>query len=515
MGRQVELYRAIYKDEYDKKNMEIVKENDKIMVKKFGKKYIELTKRIEEVKELLLKIKREREKVILVHDKDADGQSSGGIMKYLLEELGIEHETWASNRFDFEDIIEEHGKDNYFILTDLGSGQTEMMKNAGIPLEKTVILDHHLKLNNTFARYEVNPNLFGFSGSREISGAGLSYLVARRFGHVILSQIAIVGATGDMQGTFYGLNGLNRLLVMDGVKGKYVRVRIGLPVFGRETRPLFKSLQLMSEPKLFYEKKHVYGFLFKDVVMEYEDTIKPLNYIDFNEEILQKRLYRKFITMSPIFIRPFASIYITGENYELLSFPKLTPLRDAKEFSTLLNAMNRQNMVNKIGIKLTSFEHEKVLQNALSIQRKVRRKLAMSINEIISELDFRKRNMKFLVVLDETGIVEPHSTGTILQMLIDYLTPLYNKPLMGFTYSEDGIKISLRESKLLYLHGLDMAIAVEKVAKKHGGQGGGHPVACGAQVPSDRIEQFIRDLNKELYKQGLEKKIIYNISVKT
>ncbi len=514
----------LFEELENKKFKEIVKENTKEFLNKTNNKegFIKMRELILKVKKFIEENKNER--FIVVHDKDADGQSSGGIMYYTLKYgAGIKDvEKWASNRFDFDRVVEEYGKDNIFIFTDLGSGQTNLIKNAGIDLSKTIIFDHHLKLIDTYARFEVNPNFFGFSGTFEISGAGMTYLLAREYGLTKLSQIAIVGATGDMQNTFYGLRGLNRILLEDGVKSGFVKIRVGLPIFGRETRPLFKSLQLLSEPKLFRSKEHVYAFLFNEAKFEFVDTKKPLNDIGADiftdpqtgelstkEKVLQKLIYIEYIRKAPILLKPFASIFVTGENYELLSFQKGTPLRDSKEFATLLNAMNRQGRVSDIGIELTSFNHEKVIRQALSIQRKVRRELAKSIREISNELSERKMNYKFMVVLDETGVVQPHATGTILQMLIDQLTPLYNKPLVGFTRTDDGVKVSLRESKILYLNDLNLAVAVERSASKVGGVGGGHSVACGAKVPEDRLEDFLEILHKELYKQAIEKKILF------
>jgi RecJ-like exonuclease len=59
--------------------------------------------------------------------------------------------------------------------------------------------------------------------------------------------------------------------------------------------------------------------------------------------------------------------------------------------------------------------------------------------------------------------------------------------------NEEGIaKISARCSKLLFLRGLDLAGAIREAAKSVGGEGGGHAVACGAQVPEDKVPEFLK-----------------------
>ncbi len=56
----------------------------------------------------------------------------------------------------------------------------------------------------------------------------------------------------------------------------------------------------------------------------------------------------------------------------------------------------------------------------------------------------------------------------------------------------DGVaKISARCSKLLFLKGLDLGEAIREAADSVGGEGGGHAVACGAQVDDDKVDEFL------------------------
>lgn len=510
------VQKLLFEDRIREKAQNIIKENTKYFLEHTENKegFVNFLKLIQQVKKFIEE--NRKEDFVLVHDRDADGQTSGGIMYYLLNNhLDINVDVVNTNRSDFDKIAEEYGRDKIYVFTDVGSGQTDLIKEADIDLERTIIFDHHLKLIDTYAKYEVNPNFFGFSGSFEISGAGTVYMLVREFGLAELSQLAVVGACGDMQNTFYGLRGLNRLILRDGVRSGFINIIKGLPIFGRETRPLFKSLFLMTEPRLFKSDKQVYAFLFdKDIPYEY--VKEPLNVVYREmvngkqlEQLLIEEIYKEFMKKAPITLKPFSSIYVIGENYELNSFPRGTPLHDSKEFATMLNAMNRLDKIEEVGIKLTTMRHSKVLPQAISIQRKARRELAKSINAILDQLDVRKRTYRFMVVLNETDLVSPHNTGTILQMLIDTLTPLYNKPLVGFTYSsDDEIKVSLRESKILYLSDVNLAVAVERASEKVGGIGGGHPVACGAKIPASRLDDFLEILHKELIKEGIRKGFI-------
>jgi len=473
-------------------------------------KYIKFMKAFEKAKELILKNKNDS--VAVVHDRDADGLSSGGIVINLLEREGIDWASFDSDRTyeSFEYVKKEFG-DRLIIFTDLGTGQLEVLKELGFDLNNIIILDHHLKINNIYAKYELNPNIYGISGSMEVSGAGLAYLLARTFGYYDLSQYAIVGATGDMQNSFGRFYGLNRVILNDAINSGVVLVKEGIPIFGRETRPLFKSLQMLNEPRLFVSEKQVYWFLYNVADMSFDDVKKPLNYIERGKEkFLQKKLIELYLSKAPLVLKPFVSVYMVGEIYTLTTKEKGTPLRDASEFATLLNATNRQDE-RDVGVGLLTSGSSKYVQRALYLLRKNRIELRESISHILSELDKRRKEYDFMVVLDETGAVKPHLSGTLLQLIIDRLTPLYNKPIVGFTEQDDKFfKVSMRESKVLFINGINMAVAIEKASRKVGGQGGGHPVACGATIPKARIHEFLKYLHKELLKQAVEKGLMFS-----
>ena len=62
-----------------------------------------------------------------------------------------------------------------------------------------IILDHHQGEYPETPFLEVNPNRFGYSGSEEVSGSGLAYLLSLELdrNNKDLASIAIVGAVGE------------------------------------------------------------------------------------------------------------------------------------------------------------------------------------------------------------------------------------------------------------------------------------------------------------------------------
>ena len=75
------------------------------------------------------------------------------------------------------------------------------------------------------------------------------------------------------------------------------------------------------------------------------------------------------------------------------------------------------------------------------------------------------------------------------------------KPIIGFTPigdDKEGIKVSLRCSRLLAYDGIHFGNLIRKVAKKVGGTGGGHSVACGAYIPEGRTNEFLNLFDESL-----------------
>ena len=49
--------------------------------------------------------------------------------------------------------------------------------------------------------------------------------------------------------------------------------------------------------------------------------------------------------------------------------------------------------------------------------------------------------------------------------------------------------------------GVDLAVAMGKACSAVGGQGGGHRIAAGGSVPSDKVEEFLRILDETIGEQ--------------
>lgn len=60
------------------------------------------------------------------------------------------------------------------------------------------------------------------------------------------------------------------------------------------------------------------------------------------------------------------------------------------------------------------------------------------------------------------------------------------------------IKISARGTDELIEKGLNLGIIMQTIAKRYNGNGGGHKIAAGAQIPESDQKNFLTDLKNEV-----------------
>ena len=188
---------------------------------------------------------------------DADGLSAAGIIGKALHREGINYHVRSVRQLELPIISEismMKGFDN-IIFSDLGGGQMEGI-NKYLSNKNIVILDHHPTLIAPATENIINisPFDFGFDGSNQVSGAGISYFIAKQFdkANIDSSPIAIVGALADRQdkGKKNSLIELNKKIVQDGVKADILEEKLDIRLFGRETRPIYQALEYTTDPFL-------------------------------------------------------------------------------------------------------------------------------------------------------------------------------------------------------------------------------------------------------------------------
>ncbi len=427
----------------------------------------------------------------IVSHMDADGISSCAILSKAFERAGIEH-TFSCVKLN--ELSKIPPSEN-MVFCDLGSGQQQEIKQLFSGSNITII-DHHQFECSLFPCH-FNPFLVGINGGTEVSGSGMSYFFSKALDpkNVDLSQIAIVGAIGDMQALWGRLEGLNRSILDDGIKAGVVTASPDLLLYGRYTRPIFKSLQYFSDPPIpgvsGSESNAVALLGNLDIDIKEEDW-RTLSDLSFEEkQRLGTELIRRILSELPKEFVHLAPKLVFGEAYSFECEDRYSPLRDASEFSTCLNATGRNNHP-EIGVEVAKGNRGIYFDKLKILLKRHRRKLAQSISLIdsrgISHLD----NIQYF---DGTGITDA-LVGTVAGMMLGSEECNPFMPLIGYTPIDDStIKVSVRCSKLLVHRNLNMGTILRDVAANYGGVGGGHAFACGAYIPFEHITAFLHDIS--------------------
>jgi len=451
----------------------------------------ELLRRARDIAELL----RKKDEVKVVTHVDADGITSGAIALESLRRMGVETDITFVKNLD-ANVLDDIADENVFVwFTDLGSGALDLIIEKDV---ECVITDHHVPPRCHY-RYQLNPHDFGYDGTYELSGATTTYLVAKNLGfNYDLVSIAIVGAVGDLQDSREGrLLGLNRKILEEAVQGRFVEVVRDLRLFGKQTRPVYKMLEYTFDPYLpgiSGNEKGAVEFL-ESLGIPLKDGDLWRRWIDLTPE--EKRtIVSELVKVCIEAGMPINLIKrLVGETYILLREEEGTELRDAMEFSTLLNATARYGHCD-IGLRVCLGDRGEAFRRARSLLRNHRRNLSEGLR-----------------LVDEIGIVELeniqffHAGNGILDTIVGIVAGMcfckanLNKPIVAFAYSDEGVKVSARATQRLVERGVHLAKAIKVAAERVGGQGGGHSIAAGATIPRGAEEEFLRELDRIIGEQ--------------
>ncbi len=470
---------------------------------------------LKRAKEIALKI-RDAESVVVISHIDADGITAGSIAARSLERLGKDYRVEFVKQLDSRKIEELKDENPPLVwFTDLGSGMIHEMYGLNavitdhhVPSSLHVVIPKHARKNlRTFfeemSRTDVlhlNPHLFGKNGAVDISGAGTTYLVARELDrrNVDLSALAIVGAVGDLQDSEYlKLIGTNRIILKEAKEHGFVDYFLDARFFGRETRPIYKMLQYSTDPilpTLTGDEKACINFLRElGIPLKRENWRRWIDLTFEEKRLILSELVKLILRMG--YGHELAERLI-GEVYILTKEERGTPLRDAKEFATLLNACGRYNKAI-IGYNVCLGDRDSSYKEALKMLNRHRRNLVEGLN-FVKEIGLIKR--EYLQYFHAGDRINENIVGIVASMLLSEETR-EELPIIAFANSEDGnIKVSVRSPRSLVNRGLDFSIIMKEASAKVGGYGGGHNIAAGASIPRGKEEEFIEIVEKMIKK---------------
>ncbi|AEG17530.1 single-stranded-DNA-specific exonuclease RecJ [Methanobacterium paludis] len=431
---------------------------------------------------------------------DCDGITAGSLLSLMLDRLGKEHEI----EFISLDKIDDLKTTNELtIFSDLGSGQN--LDKFCTSSSKVLVLDHHppLREMNHYKKcefLEINPHFYNMDGSYEISGGGMTYLLAKTFGFYDLSWMGVLSAVGDMQNSLTGkLQGLNQDILTDSVQNNFVESINDLSIYGRQTRPLFVALSYFGDVNLpITNNKTECILMLNKLGIPTKNGRKNRSLCDLSVEE-KSTLFSELVRMlsrevPPKYVRYIPKL-ICGDSYEFLNEKKYSPLRDASEFSTAVNACSRHEHP-EIAMRVLKGDRALALDDMDDLAREHKRYLAQKMDWVREEERIIPMNN---IQYFNGSEIKSNVIGTIAGMILSYGD--WKKPIIGFTEigdGKDGLKVSLRCSRLLAYNGVHFGNLIRKVAEKVGGTGGGHSVACGAYIPEGSTEAFLNIFDESL-----------------
>ena len=456
--------------------------------------------------------------VIIASHIDADGISAASVASSALDRAGIKHEAIFLKKLDDQTIDSLCNKANESLiwLTDLGSAYVSKFGASNV-----IITDHHQTEDQcaketkdaqatlfSFSNADhLNPFFFGYAGARDISGAGLAFLVAIEMDkeNQNLVGLPIIGAIGDMQDLeTRKLSGLNSKIVDIGVKIGKVRRTKDLRLFGTETRSLTKLLEFASDPLLPGLSNNSIAceeFLQMLKISIFEnDSPRHWSYLSTQEK------HRILNALTRLILENGGDESdverLTGEVYIFPDEQKGNPTREAREFATLLNSCGRNDMP-QLGMEICKGNRGDAMQKAFKLLQEHRENLS---NALMFVRDIGISSTGSIQHFHCADQVKDTIVGAIVGIILGSGEVDRNRPLIGFAVSKEPsgeykIKASLRGTYELVERGLNLATAVKKAAESVGGIGGGHNIAAGATLPLGTEEEFLSILDKEVTRQ--------------
>jgi RecJ-like exonuclease len=460
------------------------------------------------LKEGAVKLKEigKEQTIRLVSHIDADGISAGAIIIKAMKEGGWKYHFTPVKQLDRKEL-EILARENYqlYVFTDLGASNLldieELFKGKAV-----FVLDHHKpgKENAKENIIHINPNLFGIDGASEISGAGVTYFFCRELNekNKKMAYTALIGAIGDVQ-IKESISELNQEIINDAIESGKIRIERGIRFFGYSTKPIHKIIAYCKEqviPEISGDEAISIEFLQKIGIYGRDESkfrtlsqLKPEEMNRLAEEIIKKIGNGR------------KAEDIMWDNY-ILADEKEDMMRDAREFSTLLNACGRMGKPS-LGIGACLGDDE--------IKKEAIKTVQDYKAEIMNAMDFFNANRNTRNVIEKKGYIIINAKDKIKETIIGTLMSMISKSgmvasgsyIIGMARSDENkTKASLRYAGENMEADLRETIK-EIIEKLKSGEFGGHKNAAGAIIPSDKEEEFIKISEEVLERKCMEEGI--------
>ena len=438
--------------------------------------------------------------IAIITHLDADGITSGSIMAMTLRRMGARFSlrTVSDLNSSVVEKMKAEGRD-FYVITDLGGGWASHLRKAlG---DKWVIIDHHEITEEEILTDDggqiLNPWKFGIDGGREVSAGGMVYMVASAldFKNRDLSAIAVVSAVADRQdqGDKKSFFGLNAEILKTAQSLGLVSVDLDIILTGRETRPVHEALAYTLFhyiDGLTWNTEACYLLLKNAGIKLKDDSRRWRALAEFSQEEKSTivEAVAKFVDSSDKRVSDILLDDLIGYVYTLSREDKRSQLRDAREFSTMLNACGRIGKAG-VGIAMCMGDRNMALSAGEEIMDMYKMTLRNNISTIFSE-KWRLADDGKTTFVNGDGILEEGMLEAV-STLLSGSPSLRGRLLFVRTLAKEGTyKFSSRKC-LDCKSQANLGVIMRQCSNALNGAGGGHSAAAGCSIPSSALDDFI------------------------
>jgi single-stranded-DNA-specific exonuclease len=390
---------------------------------------------------------RRQEYIELLAHHDADGIAAGSILCHAMLRAGIRFRIRVRHEVTPADLI--GSGDAALLLCDLGAGMADLPKD-------TIVVDHHLPVFEGV--FHANPRLEGADGDRELSSAGMAYIIAQKMGdNRDLAGLVIPGIIGDDQ----EMTGKNLEIFNDGIANGIIIPDRGITLPGRD----------MAERWYMATSPYLSGISgteerIADIIEQAQDQTRGENSsrIDvlLSQVVLEAAPDAAYTSLLAIY----------GDTYHL----QREVIEDAHALTAVIDACGKAGQGDLAVTVCMRSSH--YLEQVWEIARQHRMKVIDGVKNAHPDEGL-------------TGVYEVRDmtvAGDVADILArDRMT---SRPVLVYAPAGDSCRISIRCPAGITT---DIGPLVRELAAACGGNGGGHIHRAVAVIPSEKIGIFSRN----------------------
>jgi RecJ-like exonuclease len=434
----------------------------------------------------------------IISHYDTDGITSTAILTKALQREDKKFSIKVVKQLDKEFIGElkkeaEKKPNQVFVFLDLGSSHLDSIRQ--IP-SKTFVFDHHETDGSKYSIESenlkfVNPKLF----NEEVSAAGLTYLFAKALNpeNKDTASLAVIGMVGDM--LEQSISKINNQIIKDASE---LVIKRG-PLIFSATRPINKALEFSSSIFIPGVTGSSNGSLklLREIGIKLENGKYP-SLIELSQEEVSRLITEIMLKRVQLNDGMDKEGNIIGNIYLLKFFNRL---EDVRELSALINACSRLGH-SDVALSFCLGDYNAKIR-AEDIYNRYKHEILHGLKWIETQ---RKIEGKGYVIINAKGNIRDSIIGTVTSIIASSFIYKEGTIIVGMAYQDSKIKISARIAGS-NSRGINLQKLMSKVAKRVGGESGGHMRAAGCIIPFEKEEFFLETLRNELEIEDIKIKI--------